>query len=284
MRLVDRVLAIVTSLILIGVVTVVAIAPETLRAALLGIENVNLVLRVAVVVVLNILILVTLYLGLRSPRKPVNGLAVRARGAHTDVSIESARRLILNAVESVPDVVSANATVKAVNGKADVDMDVQVTGDDIHIPQKQKEISRALQQVINKQLGLRMRGEPRVHIYLQGETPPDSLAAPAASPLPAAAKPEPLRSAPVVKPVAAPAQPEVRDDDDTIIKPSEPAAADKKEDKPGLFGTGLFGQKDEPEEKPADDKADKNEDTSDDWLNSYGSKDEQDKKEKSAGE
>ena len=110
MRFIDRVLAILIGLILIGVITIVAITPSTIRTALAGLEEANLVLRVAVVVVLNVLILVALFLALRSPRKVVTGLAVHASGAYTDVSVESARKLILNAVENVADVVKANAT------------------------------------------------------------------------------------------------------------------------------------------------------------------------------
>ena len=83
--------------------------------------------------------------------------------------------LILNAVNAVPDVATADATVEAVDGRADVDLHIQVAGRGVQIPQKQKEINRALRQVINKQLGLRMRGKPRVHISLESEQSPPGV-------------------------------------------------------------------------------------------------------------
>ena len=169
MRLVDRFLVILVGLVLIGVVSVLMLAPEALINALRSVEAISLFLRLAFVVVVNIVILVLLYLQLRGRRRLSDGLEVKAAGAFTDVSVESARTLILNAVNAVPDVVAADATVEAVEGQADVDLNIQVTGRDVHIPQKQKEINRALGQVINKQLGLRMRGKPRVHITLEGE-------------------------------------------------------------------------------------------------------------------
>lgn len=287
MTFINRLLVILFALVLIGIITAVAITPDTLRVWLANLEETNLLLRLAVVVVVNIIILILLYFTLRGPKKEkVNGLAVRAPGAHTDVSIESARKLILSAVESVPEVVSASATVKAVNGKADVDMDVQVSGMDVNIPSKQKEINRALKQVINKQLGLEMRGRPRVHIYLLGEKPPapptsvtvvsepvvvekkplpepEKVVTPAAA-LPPAAPPPP---APVVTPSIVPAT----DKDDTLLKDE---VLDKKEEKTGLFN-GLFGSRDEDEKPPAD------EETNDEWLNTFiNEKD----KEKPAGE
>ena len=247
MHLLNRVLAIVMGLLLIMLVTVVLLVPESLVLLLSGFIDVDFLLRLAVVVVVNVLILVFMYFQLRRPQKSsTTGLAVKASGAATDISVESARTMILNGVQSVKDVVSADVDVKAVQGRADVDLNVRVTGDDIHIPNKQKEIDRALRQVINKQLGLQMRGKPRVHISLQGEKPetpvleakqPASTPAKASSPAPEKA---------VDKSVVA------DEDDDTLMK---------SDDKPKpLLG---LRRHDEPEpEKKADNE-------SNDWLSSY---------------
>jgi uncharacterized alkaline shock family protein YloU len=262
LTLINRVLVIVFALILIGIITTVAITPQTLRVWLANLEEANLLLRLAVVVVLNIVILILLYLTLRGPKKVVNGLAVRAPGAYTDVSIESARKLILSAVENVPDVVSASATVKAVNGKADVDLDVQVSGMDVHIPRKQQEINRALKQVINKQLGLEMRGRPRVHIYLHGEKPPAPPTAVTVVAEPAVEKKSLLEPEIATPPPVVPAKPDIvpaTEKDDTLLKDDVPAV-DKKDEKPGLIN-GLFGSR--------QDEASAKEETSDDWLNTY---------------
>jgi hypothetical protein len=217
LRFLDRVPVVLAGLLMIGLVSVLALAPDSLRSGLLRIEAINLLLRLAVVVVVNVLILVLLYLRLRGPRKTNSGLLVRAPGAYTDVSIESARTLILNAVKNVPEVTHADARVQALNGRADVDLNIQVSGTEIHIPNKQKEINRALKQVINKQLGLQMRGRPRVHIYLEGEAPAESTLETATAPTEAPAK------------------------------PAEKSAAEPKDDKLG----GLFHRRQE-EPKPAE--------------------------------
>ena len=166
MRVVDRVIAVIVAVIIIAVVSIVGLVPDSIRRIMASLEESSLLLRLVTVMVINILVVIGLLARLRGPRKVTTGLAVKAPGSQTDVSIESAQTLLLSAVEEVPDVVSAEAKVKAVNGKADIDLLVQVKGDDIHVPRKQKEINRALRQVINKQLGLQMQGRPRVHIRL----------------------------------------------------------------------------------------------------------------------
>jgi hypothetical protein len=94
---------------------------------------------------------------------------VKGQGVVADVSVESACDRILRAVRAVPDVLSAEATVKALRGKADIDLTVAVANTTTNLPEKQHEIDRALRQVINKQLGLQMAGKPRVHIRMDDE-------------------------------------------------------------------------------------------------------------------
>lgn len=230
MRLIDRLLVILAGLLIIAIITVVVLVPQSIVSVLESIESVNLLLRLALVVILNVIILVTIYMRLRDQRGTINGLEVNAPGAFTDVSIDSAQSLILNAVTQVPNVTAANATVEAVNGRADVDLNVTVTGREVNIPQKQKEINRALRQVINKQLGLRMRGKPRVHIILEESK----------SPAAGAAKPQP-----VVTPV-----------------PAEPATSEKSINDVVKTST-------DKEDKNEEEQAQTDEPNNDDWLNSY---------------
>src|SRR5262249_31004377 len=126
--------------------------------------------------------------------------------------------------------------VEARRGRADVDLDVVVSGDTVNIPNKQREIDRALRQVINKELGLQMAEHPRVHIQFQlppGAVPP---AVPVSRPegsRPAEPRPSPP-SPPVV--VAAPPPPVVVEE--TRV-PTPPAHAGLK---------SLFHHQDEPDE------------------------------------
>jgi len=84
-------------------------------------------------------------------------------------------------------------------------MDVVVDGDDLSVPDKHKEIDRALRQVVIKQLGLQLASRPRVHIRLVG--PGEALPVtepvpvlPAVAPAPILPPPEPI--APVASVVA----------------------------------------------------------------------------------
>lgn len=169
MKLIERILLALVGLLLITLITVFFMAPEVLNNILEGLQNVNIVLRLAVVLVLDVLILAFVYSRLRSPRVTVEGLVVKAPGAITDIGIESARARILNGVQAVPNVIAADVNLEAVRGKAKIDLNVTVRDSNVNVPRKHQEISQALKQVINKQLGLSMLGQPRVHIHLDDE-------------------------------------------------------------------------------------------------------------------
>jgi hypothetical protein len=96
-----------------------------------------------------------------------------------------------------------------------VDLQVVVQGGhDIKLPAKQSEINRALKQVIHKQLGLQMAGQPKVHIRLDTEGKPAPVLAsisayrePARPPQmivtkPVQPTPKPLPSTPVDAPAS----------------------------------------------------------------------------------
>jgi len=184
--IIRRLFVFIFGLAILVLLTILALAPEQ-------VASVNITVRGVLVVLADLALVVVLFRQLlRRPAKTVNGgLMVRAGGAITDVSVDSARERILRAVREVPDVISASAHVEAIKGQADVDLDVVVSGSTVNIPSKQKEIDRALRQVIGKQLGLKMAGHPRVHIQFQqvGSAAP---AVPTSPPV-AAAVPEPAK-------------------------------------------------------------------------------------------
>lgn len=169
MKLIERVLLGLAGLLAITVITVFFIAPEPLINILNSLRNVNIVLRLAVVLVLDILILAFVYSRLRTPSIKTEGLVVKAPGAITDIGIDSARARILSAVQQVPNVIAADVKLEAVRGKAKIDLNVTVRDSNVNVPRKHQEINQALKQVINKQLGLSMLGQPRVHIHLDDE-------------------------------------------------------------------------------------------------------------------
>ena len=167
----------------------------------LNLNVTSALIRLPLAILLDVVILVVIAVLVRGERAPQHegGLIVKAQGAIADISVNSARDRMLRAVREVPAVISAEATVKALRGKADVDMDVVVSRDSNNLPEKQKEIDRALRQVLNKQLGLQMAGKPRVHIRMDGMDEQKPAPLPVELPAPAAAA-EPAPVIAVVEP------------------------------------------------------------------------------------
>lgn len=207
-----RRLVLVVVLVLVGIIlTAILVQPDLIARLDSGV-------RVILAILIDLILFGLLAVILRRERVPnETALMVRAPGAVADVSVASAQERILRAVRSVPGVISAEAKVEAIRSRAEVELDVMVAGANINVPQKQKEIDRALRQVIQKQLGLQMAHKPRVHIQLeseQPETPPVRVEKPApvtppavaAIPAPAPAPVEPI-PAPVV-PKPAPVEPQ----------------------------------------------------------------------------
>ncbi|MBZ0282493.1 MAG: hypothetical protein K8L97_17265 [Anaerolineae bacterium] len=148
------------------------LTPQTIGMWAGAISEQPIIIRILAMVGGGLILLLLTWLQIRpDPKARMAGLMMRASGAITEVSVESARERILKAVSDVPDVVSAEAQVQPIRGRADIEMDVTVFGYDVKLPNKQKEINRALNQVINKQLGLRMASQPRIHIKIYGEEP-----------------------------------------------------------------------------------------------------------------
>lgn len=171
MKLLGNAVVLVAGVLVLALVTVVLLAPETVERLFAGIGAVNIALRTAAMVVINLLVLVLMYLRLRRQAAPVTGLTVQAQGALANIEVESAQTIVLRAVKDVPDVRSAEATIRAVQGRADIEVDVTIASALVNVPEKQKEINRVLRQVINKQLGLRFHGRPRVNIRLEAPVP-----------------------------------------------------------------------------------------------------------------
>ncbi len=199
MRILERILFALIGLLLITLITVLFVVPQAVADGLASVATVPLVARVAVVLVLDLLVLAFIYLQLRPKAPTGSGLVVKAPGALADISVDSARSFILTAVQKVPDVVSTQAKLEAVRGKAKLELDVTVRGRDVNIPRKQQEINQALKQVINKQLGLDILDRPQVHIHLEEDLPKASL-----TPLPVSTPPKveatPVRKEPLLTP------------------------------------------------------------------------------------
>ena len=253
MNLLRRFLVLIYGLALLALVTVSLLFPESVANALLALGTTSTTARAIVVTVVDLAIIMALFLLIRAPqREELDGLIVKTPGARADINITSARELILKAVRDVPNVVSAEVKLTAPAGKADIDLAVEVTGANINVPNKQREIDRALRQVALKQLGLQLANQPRVHIQLVTEEelrareeaarPLPPPAAPPVTPAPEAWTPAPVTQtappietiAPVIVPlVVEPAAPPVSEEPavtgfawEPSPEPEEPAASD----------------------------------------------------------
>ncbi len=170
MSFLRRLYLVLLTLLLIAGITLFLLFPKIVNGWSATLSDQSPLIPVVVTVILDLILLALLYIQVRpDPRDRVSGLMMQASGAITEVSVDSTRARILKAVGDVPEVVSADAEVKPVHGRADIELQVTVLGHDVELPAKQKEINRALNQVIHKQLGLRMAGQPRVHIRFQGD-------------------------------------------------------------------------------------------------------------------
>jgi hypothetical protein len=165
LNLLQRVALVVVIVVVAIVLTLILIQPDLISRLDSGV-------RVFLALLIDLTMLGLLAALLRRQRVPnQSALMVRAAGAVADVNVASARERILRAVRAVPGVTSVEAKVEAVRSRADIELDVMVSGTNINVPHKQKEIDRALRQVIQKQLGLQMARKPRVHIQLEAEQP-----------------------------------------------------------------------------------------------------------------
>jgi hypothetical protein len=202
-------------LILIGIllavfVGVLLMSPDTITNFAASIAAMTVTARAIIAIVLIALILTAIFLLVKpGPRPQASGLIVRSGGALADISVESVRERVLKAVREIDAVSSVDGQVAALQGKADIELDVIVEGEHINVPEKQKEIDRALEQVVNKQLGLSMAGKPRVHIQLVDVAEPVAQAAPSVVTRvePAAARQEssampPTDEVPIIPPAA----------------------------------------------------------------------------------
>lgn len=239
MKLIRNLLLVLVGLSLAVLIAVLLLAPSAISQLAASITDISPLVRLPLAVIVVAIVLALLYFMLRADRvrgSSAAGLQVRASGTRADVSIDSARTRILKAVRDVSNVTKVDANVQAVRGRADVELDVVVAGDAMNIPNKQREIERALRQVINKQLGLQMAGKPQVHIRFEHEDDPvvatalpiiSSASLPVVTTPPAAA---PITVTPETDIVKVDAIPPVRVDTMTISGISDKSALDSTGD------------------------------------------------------
>lgn len=129
-----------------------------------------MLLRVLIVIAIELLLSWFLYLRLR--REPLDStvFSSQSAGSINEIGVESVGERLKTVVEKLADIVVANTTISNEGGRADVEMDVTLVNRDINLPEKEKELNRTIQQVIQKQLGLQLAGTPRIYLRFEGRT------------------------------------------------------------------------------------------------------------------
>lgn len=231
LRTIRRIALLLPVFVVVALLTVLLLVPEAISDF---VQSFAPLARLVVVIVMYALVVLGIYLGIRRSERQISGLVVKARGALTVVSTESARDRVLAAVRELDDVTSADAQVTDRRGRALIALDVKVGGDSVSLPEKQKEITRILEKVIEKQLGVEMADRPTVQIGFTGDA--------AASLASAAAEEAKVEAAAVDSPAD--------DMDSARTKPLRSGPGETRDLKMddaemevarrGLFGTGLF--------------------------------------------
>jgi uncharacterized alkaline shock family protein YloU len=162
-RVFNRTVVILETLLLIVMLIVAAVVPNTLLdRALYTLQQAQSSLQLGwprsyivfllVVIVLVFLLLVLLWLELRPQSKRT--ITVRGRdGTEAEVSTSSVAQSLQRRISEVPDVSRVRATVRGVRAGVDVVLDLETTPE-IDIPSKMDEVSQAARDLVESKMGL----------------------------------------------------------------------------------------------------------------------------------
>lgn len=171
MRFLKRISLVFGELALGLFVIILLASPATVRLWIEQVESLNFIIRLGLAIVINVAMFFVILMQLRRPRNAQkDDLVVKISGAIADVSVDSVRERVTKAVHAIADVSSVDTKIRAKDGKADIDLQVVMTGSDINVPKKQKQINAVVKKLIKEQLGLQLAGKPRVHIRLESES------------------------------------------------------------------------------------------------------------------
>lgn len=180
MKLLNRIMVLIIGALLVIVITLIILAPDTLANVLGTINGTSPILRLIAVVVIDVIIALLVYAVIRNDRHVTSGLVVKASGLLSDISVESTRDRVVQSIAALQGIQDVTGEVKALNGRADIELNIKLVNNAINIPEKHAEIDRTIKQVVTKQLGLQLAGRPRVHIELasQGTKPVEPVKEP----------------------------------------------------------------------------------------------------------
>lgn len=209
MNILNRALVILLTLAALALVTVVSAAPvDMTNLAATWLVNLaswaNLLLPFGRIIVagigfgLALALLFWLWLEIRTPNYRTVRV-VKARGSQAEIAVKTLAERLEYAVDSLPDVLKADARLRSYRRNVQVTMRVEIKPD-IEVAGKVDEIGAAIRAVVEDTMGLALRGRPKVHVEAV-RFPKEAFEEPEVF----APTPEPAPALPLA-PVAAPAE------------------------------------------------------------------------------
>jgi hypothetical protein len=166
LKLLRRILTIIGIVLIMLVVTLFLAAPQIIVDLATRLYESSPALRamqVLAALLIDALLITVIYRIIRPPLDP--GLVVHARGAKAKVSTDSVQRQINARIAQVSDILDVQAEVEVEGSAARVTLNIR-TRPDINVPEKQREVSRILRQLVEKQMGLKLAGLAVIHMTL----------------------------------------------------------------------------------------------------------------------
>ncbi len=168
MNRLNRLLAVLFLILILVSATLVLVAPElatqATEALIQAIGNIHVLVRLAVVLVVDAVALILLYYQLR--RVPTNKAIIRVRGTEAEISCESIEAQLHKSVSDLDNLLDVNIEVRpAARGRVRIQLDV-LAAPEVLVADKVKEINKVVRDVAKGNLGLKIAGAPVIHVEL----------------------------------------------------------------------------------------------------------------------
>lgn len=185
MNLFNRIVVTLLLLALIPVITVGLIVPreaiELLRDGLDQLEGQldvsvsagRLVISVGLAVLIDGLLIFLLYLQLRRPRERAVSVH-QVKGGQAQVAVGSIVERLAYRIDGLPDVLAVEPKVISHRRNVEVVLDVE-TAAKVSMPTVVEEISALTRQVVEDEMGLRLKGKPKLNLHAVSYPEPSAL-------------------------------------------------------------------------------------------------------------
>ncbi len=170
----NRIIATLLFLVLIPVVTVGLIVPrEAIELVRDGLNQLDdqlnpsvsvgwLVLRVGLALLVDGLLVFLLYLQLRRPAERAVSVP-KIEAGEAQIAIDSVVDRLRYHVDGLPGVLDVTPRILPRRRRVEVTLDIEMAAD-VNVPISIEEISAVTRQVIEEEMGLKLKGKPKLHL------------------------------------------------------------------------------------------------------------------------